>query len=127
MPFSGGYIFLRVWLCFAHTSNTGGIRKMESAKYLVLVHLASKITRNDLPVIATAVLQAIKANLDDVEAVLTSEAAIAMTGRASAGSELIFRNITGRLRPGDNVSVMELTGRITTSHPGLHAWMGRDQ
>jgi len=100
---------------------------MKSAKYLVLVHLASKITRNDLPAIASAVLQAIKSNLDDVEAVLTSEAAIAMTGLSGSDRDSIFRNIAAGLRSGDNLSVMELTGSITTSHPGLHAWMGRDQ
>ncbi|WP_167735679.1 MULTISPECIES: hypothetical protein [unclassified Herbaspirillum] len=98
---------------------------MKSAKYLVLVHLASKITRNDLPAIATAVLQAIKSNLDDVEAVLTSEAAIAMTGLSSAGSDSIFRAIGSALRSGDNLSVLELGDDIVTSHPGLATWRNR--
>jgi len=98
---------------------------MKSAKYLVLVHLASKITRNDLHAIATTVLQAIKSNLDDVEAVLTSEAAIAMTGMSGNGSDSIFRGIRSALRSGDNLSVLELGDDIATSHPGLGAW--RDQ
>jgi hypothetical protein len=95
---------------------------MSSIKYLVLVHFAARLTRENLSQVAGGLATTIRRNLENCEAVLTSDAMVAMIGLSLAKPEDIFRSIAGDLRRGDNLSVLEVGAEVITSHPGLAAW-----
>jgi hypothetical protein len=95
---------------------------MEPTRYLVLVHFAARLTRENISQVAGNVAASIRLNLGNTEAVITSDAMVGIAGTSANEPADIFREIAKDLRRGDNLSVIELGTRITTSHPGLHSW-----
>lgn len=91
---------------------------MQNKKYLVLVHWASKGSRNNLEHVARHLNDALKMNLSGTVTVLTSIAAVAVMGMSSKTAAQLFSEIAPCLYTGDNLSVMELGDDIATSHPG---------
>lgn len=95
---------------------------MKAVRYLVLIHLAAKASRENLPCVASQLGDSIRNNLSNSEAICTTPVSLAFVGLSPASADSLFRSIAAALRPGDNLSVMELGKAITTSHPGVRRW-----
>lgn len=95
---------------------------MGNERYLVLVHFASRLTRDNLTSIATCVVKAVRENLENTEAVMTSDTAVAMIGNSAADPKSLFREIGTCMRSGDNLSILSIGDNVITSHPGLANW-----
>jgi hypothetical protein len=94
-------------------------------RYLVLIHLAAKFEKLELVERSTALLQAMKFNLDDMAPVLTAEKGFAFVGTSNeADASALWKKIvvSTKLARQDNISVIELGRDIVTTHPGLSQW-----
>jgi hypothetical protein len=96
---------------------------VKTKKYLVMVHIASRLNRSNLAVAAQQIAGAIQSNLFGCEAVMTSEICICVVGSADADAGGLFAAIAPGLRSGDNLSVIEMGEAVMTSHPGLAQWL----
>lgn len=100
---------------------------MKNQNYIVLVHFAAKLSRQNLAAIAPGVNAAIRSALSDCEPVLVGDTCVAFLGSAQSAAPAIFKEVASGLRLGDHLSVIELGDDLVTSHPAALAWHLRRQ
>ncbi len=94
-------------------------------RYLVLIHFASKWTRDDIATIGPKVIAAVRGALDDSETVLTTPQAIGVCGVSSKSARELWTALQLPLFRQDNVSVVTLGEDVVTTHPGFSEWDSR--
>lgn len=95
-------------------------------RYLVLLHFASKIARNEDPdARLVPINEAMRRELQDCECTLSSEVALAFCGVSAKSADELLGSLRIRVLRQDNLSIIELGTEIVTTHPGLAAWQAR--
>ena len=98
-------------------------------RVLILIHFASKLTRDNLAIMGKKVAPCVMANLDEGAGIFSSDIAFGFTGITSKDlSELHKTLVKGiGLKVGDNLSILELAECIISTHPGLMQWNNSTQ
>ncbi len=96
-------------------------------RVIVLVHFASKLSREQMGATGLRVAQALRARLGHFAGVFTSDIAMGAVGTTdSSCSDLMQALLKDMQLPrGDNISVMELGMSVVTTHSGLSQWQGQ--
>ena len=95
-------------------------------RYLVLIHFASRWSREKDPAARGAqVLAAIRGVLDDCETVLTEDHAIGVCGLSRKSAREVWAALQLPVFRQDNLSVISLGRDISTIHPGFADWDAR--
>lgn len=95
-------------------------------RYLVLVHFASKFSReSDSVARMQSIMEAVRRSLDDCETAMTSEFGVAVCGLSARSATDLWTALQLPVFRQDNLSVIELGAAIATTHPGLAAWQAR--
>ena len=92
---------------------------MKTSNYIVLIHFAAALTRQNLAAIAPLINGKVRAVLSGCEAILCSDHAVAFFGKSEQSAGEVFAQIGLNLRPGDQLSVIPVAAPTATSHPGL--------
>lgn len=95
-------------------------------RVLVLIHFANKLTREAMAPMGVKAAAAIKARLQRCAGVFSSDIAFGFVGVATGDTGDLLKALVKDicLKTGDNISVMELTTDIISTHPGLMEWQG---
>lgn len=93
-------------------------------RVLILIHFASKLTRENMGPMGIKAASCVKAQLDDFAGVFSSDIAFGFVGVTTADTSDLIKALIKDigLKTGDNISVMELTENIISTHPGLMEW-----
>lgn len=95
-------------------------------RYLVLIHLASKPSREKgMSELGPTLISAIRGALDDCETILTAPQALGVCGLSAKPPREIWDSLRVLLRAEDNISVVAVGADVVTSHPGFADWDGR--
>jgi hypothetical protein len=102
---------------------------MTPTRYLAWVQLNSRYSRGKSDIdleYAGSVAKAVKSVYPEAEAVLTNPHLVIFALMDSASSDDVWKKLAkaGPVR-GDQVTVTELGGQITTTHDGLRQWHWR--
>jgi uncharacterized protein (DUF1684 family) len=92
-------------------------------RYLVLIHFASRISRN--PEVASqvrAIRDIVRRELGDAEAILNAETALAFCGMSALDAHGLWKALRLPIAGEDTLSVIEISANIASSHPGLSSW-----
>ncbi len=95
-------------------------------RVLVLIHFANKLTRDNMGPMGLKAATCAKARLDNFAGVFSSDIAFGFAGVTALPTDdllkLLVKDIG--LKTGDNISVLELTEDIISTHQGLMEWQG---
>lgn len=93
-------------------------------RVLVLIHFASKLTRENLGPMGLKAASCAKARLENFAGVFSSDIAFGFAGVTTMDTgdllKALWKDIG--LKTGDNISVLELTENIISTHQGLMEW-----
>jgi hypothetical protein len=96
---------------------------MTLKRYLVLIHFASKISRN--PEAASqvrAIRDMVRRELRDAEAILNAETALAFCGMSALDAHGLWKALRLLIAREDTLSVIEISTNIASSQPALSSW-----
>jgi hypothetical protein len=98
-------------------------------RVLILIHFASKLTRDNMAATGLKVVPAVRASVDNFEAVFSSEIAFGFVGVTSKSCDTLLKELVRAigLKNGDNISVVEAAEVIVSTHPGLAQWQTATQ
>jgi hypothetical protein len=95
---------------------------MQKQNYIVLIHFAAKLSRQNLAAVAPIVNQAVRDALSNCEAILATDTTAAFVGASESSAMSLFKDMASGLRPGDQLSIIEMAEGLATSHQGLRHW-----
>lgn len=98
-------------------------------RVLILIHFANKLTRDNLAMTGAKVAPCVTANLDECAGIFSSDIAFGFVGVTQKDISDLLKTLIKAigLKTGDNISVIELTENIISTHPGLMQWNGATQ
>ena len=93
-------------------------------RVLVLIHFASKLTRDNMAAAGLKAATCTKARLDNFAGVFSSDIAFGFAGVTAMDTSDLLKALWKDigLNTGDNISVLELTENIISTHQGLMEW-----
>lgn len=96
-------------------------------RVLVLIHFASKLSRENMATVGVRVAPIVRDNLGNFAGVFSSDIAFGCVGTTDKGIDELVKTLIQALslKSGDNVSVLELGMSIISTHRSLMEWQGQ--
>lgn len=93
-------------------------------RVLVLIHFANKLTRENMGPMGLKAASCTKARLDNFAGVFSSDIAFGFAGVTALGTGELLKALIKEigLKTNDNISVLELTEDIISTHQSLMEW-----
>ena len=95
-------------------------------RVLILIHFAAKLTRDNMGPMGLKAASCVQANVENFAGIFSSDIAFGFAGVTNQDTSELLKTLFKAigLKPGDNVSVVELAENISSTHPGLMEWQG---
>lgn len=95
-------------------------------RVLILIHFANKLTRENMGSMGVKAASSVKARLEHFAGIFSSDIAFGFVGVTSSDNSDLLKALVKDigLKTGDNISVLELTENVISTHQGLVEWQG---